>query len=309
MDILSEMTSLIRTRGQVYGRLEFIAPWGFAFPGEKGICLIVTQGSCFLGVDGKKPLIPLTSGDFILLAAPQTYSLQSQPGLPIRPMTEIISQEAFHQSRLIPYQGDPSGASTTLIAGCFSFATPESEWLARSLPPILHVASSSAHSPSWFQSTLEFLDAEIARRLPGSDAVVDRLAEVLFVQALRTLPISPNQSEEPGWLYALADPQLGEALRLIHTEPEHSWTVPELARRVSMSRSAFAARFRNRVGKTPMEHLTEWRMVRAAGMIREGRAEKLAVVAAAVGYDSEAAFSKVFRRIIGVSPGKYRQQR
>lgn len=308
MDALSDTTTLLRTKGQLYGRLEFSAPWAFEFPGSKGICLMVTRGACLLGVDGRTPLLPLVGGDFVFLAAPETYSLQSSAELPLRPMEEVISPEAFRRSRIIRYGAEGTGTRTSLIAGCFTFATPESAWLARALPPILHVSAAEAHAPLWFQSTLQFIDAEIIQNLPGSGAVVDRLADVLFVQAVRTRITAPGRDEEPTWLRALADPQIAAALHLMHTEPGRPWTVTELAREVSMSRSAFASRFRELVGATPLEHLTEWRMVRAAGMIQEGRHLKLGAVASAVGYESEAAFGKTFRRIIGLTPGKYRLQ-
>jgi AraC-like DNA-binding protein len=226
--------------------------------------------------------------------------------MPLRPMVEVISPEAFRQSRLIQYGGH-GGTRASLIAGCFTFATPESEWLARYLPPVLHVSAFDAHAPQWFQSTLQIIEAEIAQELPGSAAVVDRLAEVLFIQAVRTRITASQRDESPSWLRALADPQMAEALRLMHTEPGHAWTVPELARAVSMSRSAFTARFRALVGTTPLDHLTQWRMVRAAGMMREGPPLKVAALASAVGYESESAFGKVFRRVMGVSPTSYRR--
>jgi AraC-like DNA-binding protein len=306
MDVLSETVSLLRTKGQLYGRLEFAGPWGFEFPGGKGICLMVTRGACFLGVDEPAPLVPLVGGDFVFLSAPERYSLRSSPETPLRPIVEVISPEAFRRSRVLTYGGQ-EGTRASLIAGCFTFATPESEWLARYLPPVIHVSAFGAHSPQWFQATLQIIEAEIAQDLPGSSAVVDRLAEVLFVQAVRTRILSSSRDESPSWLRALADPQMAEALRRMHTEPGRAWTVPELACAVSMSRSAFAARFRELVGATPLDHLTQWRMVRAAGMMREGRPLKLAAVASAVGYESESAFGKVFRRVIGVSPGKYRR--
>ncbi len=128
------------------------------------------------------------------------------------------------------------------------------------------------------------------------------------MHALRTRVTASVPNDNPSWLRALADPQMAAALRLMHTEPGHPWTVPELARAVSMSRSAFAARFKALVGRTPLDHLTEWRMVRAAGMMRQGRHLKLVAVAAAVGYESESAFGKVFGRVMGVSPGRYRRQ-
>ena len=306
MDVLSETINLLRTKGQLYGRLEFAAPWGFKLPGGKGICLMVTRGACFLGVDREASLVPLVGGDFVFLSAPESYSLRSSPEVRLRSIEEVTSAEAFWRSRVIAYGGN-DGLRTSLIAGCFTFATPESEWLARHLPPILHVSASGAHSPQWFQSTLQFIEAEIAQDFPGSAAVVDRLAEVLFIQAVRTRITAHYRNDNPSWLRALADPQIAAALRWMFTEPGRPWTVPELARAVSMSRSAFAARFRELVGTTPLDHLTRWRMVRAAGIIQEGRPLSLAAIATAVGYESESAFGKVFRREMGVSPAKYRR--
>jgi len=304
MDVLTEVMSLLRTKGRLYGRLAFTAPWGFEFPGDKGICLMVTRGSCFLGVD-QQALVPLVGGDFVFLPAPHSYSLRSSPEIAVRSVLDVISPETFRQSRVITEGG--GGMPTSLIAGCFTFATPESEWLVKYLPPIIHVSASDAYSPPWFQSTLQFIATEIAQDLPGSSAVVDRLAEVLFVQAMRTRIHSPYPEGNPSWLRGLADPHIGAALRLMHAEPERAWTVPDLARQVSMSRSAFAARFRALVGDTPLDHLTQWRMVRAASMLREQRPFTLAAIASAVGYESESAFGKVFRRVLGVSPGQYRQ--
>jgi hypothetical protein len=126
-----------------------------------------------------------------------------------------------------------------VVAGCFTFASPEGELLVKHLPPIIHLPAAGPHSTSWFQSTLQFIAAETAQDLPGSAAIVDRLAEVLFVQAMRSRTQPSHLTGNPSWLGALGDRQIGEALRLMHAEPGRGWTVPELARSVSMSRSAF----------------------------------------------------------------------
>jgi AraC-like DNA-binding protein len=303
MDVLAEVMSLLRTKGQLYGRIELSAPFGLEFPGDKGICLIVTRGSCFLGVD-KHLVVPLVGGDFVFLPAPKTYSLRSTPKTRLRSVLEVTTPEAFHRSRLITYGG--GGTPASVVAGCFTFASPESELLVKHLPPIIHLPASGPHTTPWFQSTLQFIAAESAQDLPGSAAIVDRLAEVLFVQAMRSRIQSTLLKGNPSWLRALGDPQIGESLRLMHAEPDRAWTVPALARSVSMSRSAFAARFRALVGETPLDHLTQWRMVRAASMLRERRPMKAAAIASAVGYESESSFGKVFRRVMGISPGKYR---
>ena len=305
MDVLAEIMALLRTQGHLYGRIELTAPFGLEFPGDKGICLIVTQGACVLGVD-ELPLTPLAGGDFVFLPAPGTYSLRSRRGIPVRSVLGVTTPDAFERSRLIRYGG--RGAPTSIIAGCFTFASPESDLLVKHLPPMIHLPATGPNAPLWFQSTLQFIAAETVQDLPGSAAILDRLAEVLFVQAMRSRIQSSLLGGSPSWLRALGDRRIGEALRLMHLEPGHAWTVPTLARRVSMSRSAFAARFRTLVGETPLEHLTRWRMVRAASMMRESRPVKLAAIAATFGYESDSAFGKVFRRVMGISPGKYRRE-
>ena len=124
MDALAEVMSLLRTRGQLYGRLELSAPFGVRFPGNKGICLIVTGGSCHLGVD-RRPPIPLVGGDFVFLPAPETYTLLSGPRERVRSALELWSPEAFRRSRLGTHGG--GGTPASLVAGCFTFASPESE--------------------------------------------------------------------------------------------------------------------------------------------------------------------------------------
>jgi AraC-like DNA-binding protein len=200
------------------------------------------------------------------------------------------------------------GPSTSVIAGCFAFASPESELLVKHLPSVIHLQASGKHAPPWFQSTIQFIAAETSQNLPGAGAIVDRLADALFIVAMRTRTGNSCQAAHPSWLRALTDPQIGEALRQIHAEPERRWTIALLAQRVSMSRSSFAKRFRELVGETPLAHLTQWRMVRAANMMLANRPMKLAAIASAVGYESASSFGKVFSRVMGMSPGKYRSK-
>lgn len=306
MDAFTQFLDLLRLRGQLFGRLEFTAPWGFTFPGDKGIFLVVNRGSCFLSVnEDHHLLVPLVDGDFVFLPAPHSYSLRNSPETPLCSVLEISTPEAFWQSRLIRYDG--GGAATSLIAGCFNFASPVGDWLSNDLPPILHVRGSDIHDTPGFQSALQLIVSETVQDSPGSTVIVDRLAEVLFIQAMRLRINSPSAGEKPSWLQALADPRLGAALRLMHSEPSRSWTVPELAHRVSMSRSAFAARFRKLVGVTPLEHLTRWRMVYATELMRDQPSLKIAAIASMAGYESESAFGKIFRRVFGISPAAYRK--
>src|SRR5258707_11466329 len=231
MDVLAEVMSVLRPKVQLYGGIELSVPFGLEFPGDKGICLIVPRGSCFLGVD-KHPLIPLVGGDFVFLPAPKTYSLRCTPKTHLRSVLEVTSAEAFHRSRLITYGG--GGTPASVVAGCFTFASPESELLVKHLPPIIHLPASGPHTTPWFQSTLQFIAAESTQDLPGSAAIVDRLAEVLFVQAMRSRIQSSLLAGDPRWLRALRGPPNGASLGPMHAEPGRAWTVPGLARSVAM---------------------------------------------------------------------------
>src|SRR5258708_3312098 len=160
MDVLAEVMSLLRTKGQLYGRIELSAPFGLEFPGDKGICLIVTRGSCFLGVD-KHPVIPLVGGDFVFLPAPKTYSLRSSPARRLHSVREVTTPGALRRSRLITHGG--GGTPASVAAGSFPSASPESELLVKHPPPIIHLPAAGPHSTPWFQSTLQFIAAETAQ--------------------------------------------------------------------------------------------------------------------------------------------------
>jgi AraC-like DNA-binding protein len=161
-------------------------------------------------------------------------------------------------------------------------------------------------SEQWLDAILQLLAVETALEQPGTETVVSRLTDILFVRALRThLASLPEGSQ--GWLRALKDPPMATALHLLHEQPEQPWTVEGLAERLAMSRSAFAARFKELVGEPPMSYLTRWRLQKAAHRMLEGDAT-LASIARAVGYETESAFGKAFRRHFGVTPGDYRKQ-
>ena len=307
MDALTPFLDILRLRSQLFGRLEFSAPWGFTFPGDKGILIVVNSGACFLSVDEDRlSPVPLVEGDFVFLPAPHTYTLQSSMETPLRSVLEISLPESFWQSKLIHYDG--GGQRTVLIAGCFNFATPAGDWLSNDLPPIIHVRAADLDATPNFQSVLRLIISETIHDAPGSTVIIDRLSEVLFIHAIRQRINATANDGKHGWISALNDFRLGEALKLMHSEPSRQWTVPDLANSISMSRSAFATQFRKQVGVTPLKHLTRWRMVYAAGLIEDQPLLKIASIASMVGYESESAFGKKFRQIIGLSPGAYRKR-
>jgi AraC-like DNA-binding protein len=194
------------------------------------------------------------------------------------------------------------GAPTTIVCGAFSFERASLKPITQLLPSFILIKTEQARTLA-LHNTMQALASEMAEQTPGSEVVATRLAEVLFIQILRT-HIASGPERNKGWLRAIFDPQVGTALSAVHDGVSAPWTVESLAAAAGMSRSAFAARFKGLLGQTPLEYVTEWRMQKAMQLLQE-RDKKLIDVARSVGYESDAAFSKAFKRVVGANPGEY----
>ena len=234
-----------------------------------------------------------------------TFNLLSDVNVPVDKFSNAEQLASFSTTRIFEYGGG-QGHTVSLIAGCFTFSSPESHLLTDQLPALLHVRV--GETATYAQGLMEVMLAEVDNGEPGSSAIIDRLVEILLLQAIRHHFYSADCYSGPGWLRALGDSKIRAALTLIHRNPGAPWTVEKMAREVGMSRSAFAGRFKELVGKTPLDHLTEWRMVHAAGLIRNNPSMKIDTLAESVGYQSESAFRKAFRKVMKITPRTYRQQ-
>jgi AraC-like DNA-binding protein len=261
---------------------------------------VVLEGSVSLSLaDG--PAVRLERGDLVAIPHGDAHSLFDSPESPVRPLTDVLRERRDKGALRI----GGGGARASLWSGRIEFEDRRGNPLLSVLPRIILLRGELARSVQWLEPTLAILSGESASERPGAQTVVSRLADVIFIQIVRG-HLATLGREGTGWLAALADPQVGQALALVHQSPEQSWTVQELARRVAMSRSAFAARFARMVGEPPLHYVTRWRMLKAASLLREGQST-IAQIAEAVGYDSEAAFSKAFKRALGAAPGAYRR--
>src|ERR1700681_3911909 len=297
-------------------RLEATAPWGLIqekqteekvtpsgkknSPTDLAHFAMLSRGNCWLSVEGIPDPIPLTGGDCFLLAPASTYALRDNPRTRARSFCEAAPK---NRSNVIHYGG--GGVPTTLISGWFSFGQMSVKPLKRLLPELILVKADQAQSLA-LHATLQLLASEMAEPAPGSEVMVNRLADILFIQCVRAHIASSSETCKSEWLRAIFDPKIGTALKAMHERIENPWTVETLAVAAGMSRSAFALRFRELLGETPLEYLTNWRMYKATGLLREGD-RKLFEVAKAVGYDSDAAFSKAFKRVLGVAPREFRR--
>ena len=240
----------------------------------------------------------LRPGDLVLVPHGRGHVLRSEPGT-IAP--DVISLEHEFRNRYAILRHGGGGAATTLICGLVRLDHPAAHHIVPLLPDLIHVEPTGGPHDEWMQSTLRLIAAEAAQVRPGGEAVITRLSDILVIQALRDW-IEHAPAAQRGWLGALRDRQIGRAITLIHRDPAREWTVASLAGELAMSRSAFAARFTELVGEPAMQYLTRWRMQMARTWLTED-ATTVADVASRLGYRSEAAFSRAFKRTVGASPG------
>jgi AraC-like DNA-binding protein len=305
MDPLGEALHFLRMSGVFYCRSEFTAPFGLDLPPFEACMMfhVVTAGQCWLEVQGVEPR-SLRPGDLALVPHGRGHRLVSTPGLPGAGLFDLPREQLSDRYELLRLGG--GGAPTTVICGVVRFDHPAAHQLARLLPNLISVDAWSASEMEWLQSTLRFLVAEARELRPGGETVITRLADILVVQAIRAW-IARDPVARTGWMGALRDPQIGRAISLVHRDPTRAWNLTSLAAAVGMSRSAFAARFTQLVGESAMHYVTRWRMYTARDWLAEN--QPLPDVASRLGYDSEAAFSRAFKRTLGVSPGSARPRR
>jgi AraC-like DNA-binding protein len=304
-DPLGEALHFLRMSGAFYGRSELTAPWGITLPPTPGYLWfhVLSSGRCWLEAEGAEPRL-LQAGDFTLVPRGDGHRLRSDPGAPAPFILDLEREQVSERYEVLRHGG--GGTPATMICGAIRFAHPAARNLIRLLPRTLHVEAAASPHLEWLHSTLRFMGVEARERRPGGESVITRLADVLVILAIRAW-LENAPAARIGWLGALRDPQVGRALTLVHRDPSRDWTVASLAREVAMSRSAFAARFTALVGEPAMRYVTRWRMQLALSAMEDGDAS-IKQLAARLGYDSEAAFSRAFKRVLGVSPGRVRRR-
>jgi AraC-like DNA-binding protein len=304
-DILADVLASIHLRSALYCRARLSAPWGLGVPRrEVATFHIVTSGTCWLTADALDEPVLLSEGDLTILPHGHAHAVADRPDTPVTEFEDFVSRHPAAKDGMV--YGGGQGATTTLVCGEFQLDDYPTNPLYSLLPACLHAKSRQGRSMPWIAALVKLVRAEVDGSQPGAEAVITRLSGILFVQAVREYLRAAGDGRA-GWLGALKDPQIGQALALLHHLPGQAWTVESLARRVGLSRSAFSARFRQLVGMPPMQHLTDLRLARAATLLRTQPAT-LIEVARDVGYDSEAAFSKAFKRRFGLAPGAYRRR-
>jgi AraC-like DNA-binding protein len=297
VDPLSDVLSLLKPRSYSFGGFAMGGDWSIRFRAYDGIkCYAVAAGECWLSVEGVPDPVRLVRGDCFLLPRGRPFRLASDLTL-----TPIDAETILSTRRKDGFASFDAGAEFFLVGGHFALTGEPAGLLLGVLPPIAHLRKESDKAA--LRWSLERMAQELRERQPGGFLVVQHLAHMLLVQALR-LYLTEGTGGGVGWLFALADPQVSAAIGAMHDEPARRWTVQDLAERALMSRSSFALKFKETVGASPMDYLTRWRMLLAGDRLTRS-SDPISVIALSLGYESESAFSTAFKRVMGCAPRRY----
>lgn len=298
MDPLSDVLSLLRPQSYVSAGFNAGGDWAIQFDDQNGRikCYAVISGECWLSVEGVEEPVRLSAGESFVLPTGRPFRLASDLALAPTPAGAVFPPA--RAGGVVTHNG---GGGFFLVGSRFAVTGRHAEVLLRTLPPIVHIRREADQAA--LRWSVERMMDELREAQPGASLVAQHLAHMMLVQALR-LHLAEGLKGRVGWFFALADSQMSRAIGALHAEPSRRWTVKDLAEHVGMSRTTFALRFRETVGETPMEYLTRWRMLLAGDRLVNSR-DALAETAAALGYESESAFSAAFKRVMGVSPRQY----
>jgi AraC-like DNA-binding protein len=315
MDALSDVLQTVRLTGAIFFDIQACEPWvaetpagksivGAMFPGSEHLISyhVITRGKCWAAVPGEEPM-QLSAGDIIVLPHGDTHVLSSTPGMRRSPDMSLYRMPSDRKLPVAISIGEPDGEPASFVCGFLGCDVRPYNPLLTALPRVLRVNDKAGALAAYCRFAL----AESREQRIGGGSVLGRLSELMFVDAVRryleTLP-----PERQDWLAGLRDPFVGRALAALHRNPARNWTIESLAREVALSRSALAERFTQFVGKPPMQYLANWRMQLAANHLRSSM-ESIASIANRVGYESEAAFSRAFKKAVGEAPSEWRRNR
>lgn len=314
MDALSETLRVVRLVGAIFIQARFTAPWCYQSPradsaapllepGAERVVIfhLITEGECFVEMPGIAPL-RLVAGDAVVFPQGDAHCMTSAPGMPPAKGARL-DQVLARRPRQLNYGG--GGAPTRLLCGYLACDARLAQMLLAGLPPLVRVNVRGSNAGTWLEASVRYALAEVRSPRPGGAGVLAKLAEVLFIEVLR-LYMNEHSEGRTGWLAGVGDRIVGAALSALHKNPAQAWTLEELARESGTSRSVLAERFQQLVGSSPMQYLTQWRMLLAANLLRGSNAQ-LASIAQDVGYQTDTAFSRAFRREFGAPPAAWRR--
>jgi AraC-like DNA-binding protein len=293
----------IRLRCTLTFRPDLRAPWGVRIVRDGAVFHIIVRGICWFEMKDLAQPVRLSAGDFVIVTRGGTHTLRNPPSSRVVDFFDLAKRHGYDERRI--FRAGGKGALTRFISGEIRFENERSNPLLAILPPLLRVKATGAGARQWIRLTAGHMLQELDSGGAGAMEVVTRLADILFIHAVRAYFEENADSARAGWLRAVRDEQIGKGLALLHSHPHEPWTVSSLARRLGASRSAFAAKFNELVGEPPLRYLTRLRINVAAVRLSSSE-DKLSAVASAAGYESVPSFVRSFKRHMGETPGKFR---
>jgi AraC-like DNA-binding protein len=304
-DVLSELLQAVRFRGTVLCKSSLRAPWGFAVDAPAFASFhYVARGRCWLEVAGTPGQLALATGDLVILPHGDRHVVRDDPRTVATLLEQMVATGEMDSWGNLRAGG--RGPETVLVCGTFQSEERRSNPVIRTLPRVVHVRR-ARQAGAWLRTALDYLAEEAGSKRPGATTVMSRLADIIFIEAVRA-HFASAESRREGLGAALVDPRIGAALTAVQRDLERAWDLPSLAKTAGMSRTAFALAFRKLVGEAPLRYVTARRIEKAKSLLRESRAS-VAEVAESVGYETEVGFHRAFKRLTNVSPTTYRQSR
>jgi len=318
-DALSDVLRTVRLTGAVYFRIDLSSPWAAEAPAARLVAPIVMpeaehviefhvigKGACWGGLVGEAPR-RLEAGDVLVFPQGDPHVLSSAPGMRADVDWSLHQRPEGSQRLFVREAGGGGEDRVQIMCGFLGCDLRPFNPLFAGLPRMIHLSSRAGPDPGWLDHFIAAVVEESSRKRPGGENVLARLAELMFVEVVRRY-LDTMPPDQRGWLAGLRDRAIGRALAALHARPAHPWSLDELAKEAGLSRSALAERFAQLVGVPPMQYLAQWRIQLAASLIAGGTLS-INAVAPLVGYESEAAFNRAFKRLVGMAPGAWRRAR
>jgi AraC-like DNA-binding protein len=318
-DALSDVLKTVRLTGATFFNCACRAPWVAESPPSEMILPmirpdaghliayhVVTEGNCFTNIIGEEP-VPIEAGEVIVFTKGDPHVLSSSPGMRAdpRPPGALDGIAGSQLPFSLNYGGD-GPVSAKFVCGYLACDAQPFNPLLDNLPAIIKAGDKQGSDAGWLGQFIRLAMMESADKRAGGESVLAKLSELMFIEVIRR-HLDALPPEEAGWLAGLRDPFVGKALSQMHARPERNWTIEDLAKEVGLSRSVLAERFADLVGMPPMQYLAKWRMQIAGGLLSSGA--NIATIAAETGYGSEAAFSRAFKKVVGMPPSEWRRSR
>lgn len=318
-DALSDVLRTVRLTGATFFDVEARTPWVAEqptremvlpkiLPGAEHLISyhVITEGRCYAGIVGEEP-VAIDAGEVVVFTRGDPHVVSSHPGMRAQPVTQ--AEIDFATAGALPFFrriGDEGPVSAKLVCGFLACDARPFNPLLDNLPPVIKAGNPRSGDANWLGQFIRLASSESADKRAGGEGVLAKLSELMFIEVVRQY-LEALPPEQAGWLAGLRDPFVGKTLSLMHGDAARDWTIEELAREVALSRSVLAERFADVVGMPPMHYLAKWRMQIAAGLLSGGNTN-MATIAAEIGYSSEAAFSRAFKKSVGVPPSAWRRR-